>query len=59
MLTKLPPVEREQSAPKLLLAQRKYNAIKPLLMFTMQVIIGAAALAGTILALFAWSGAGV
>ena len=53
MLTYLSPLKRELSASKLLPAQREQNAAKPLLMFTLQVIIGTAALAGTILALFA------
>jgi hypothetical protein len=59
MLTKLSPLEREQNAAKLLPLERQQNAAKPLLMFTFQVIIGAAALAGTILALFAWGGPGL
>jgi len=39
--------------------EREWTVAKPVLMFALQVTVGAAAAAGAILALFAWSGAGV
>jgi hypothetical protein len=41
------------------LADDESNALKHLLVFTLQVSFGAIAAAGTILALFTWSGAGL
>ena len=42
------------------LAERETSATNPALMFALQLSVGAAAAAaGTILALFAWSGAGL
>jgi hypothetical protein len=44
-------VERELSAAK--------PAVKPLLTFALQLTVGATAAIGTIMAIFAWSGAGL
>ena len=41
------------------LAERETSATNPVLMFALQLSVGVAAAAGTILALFAWSGAGL
>jgi hypothetical protein len=39
------------------LAEREWTAVKPVLTFALEVAVGAVASAGTILAIFAWSGA--
>ncbi len=39
------------------LAEREWIAARPVLKFALEVAVGAAASAGTILAIFAWSGA--
>ena len=39
------------------LVERETSTTNPVLMFALQLSVGAAAAAGTILALFAWSGA--
>ena len=41
------------------LVEREISATNPVLMFALQLSVGAVAAAGTILALFAWSGAGL
>jgi hypothetical protein len=39
--------------------EREWSALKRVLMFALQMAVGAVAGAGTILALFAWTGAGL
>jgi len=51
----IPPHVRRASR----LVEREWSEVKPLLMFALQLTIAATAAAGTILALFAWSGAGL
>jgi hypothetical protein len=41
------------------LVEREISATNPVLIFALQLSVGAAAAVGTILALFAWSGAGL